>query len=43
LLYGDGEETPAPLEITATMDVGKSTIKESLKDKPDLRVKCENK
>ncbi|XP_066316229.1 uncharacterized protein [Miscanthus floridulus] len=32
----DGDETPTAPEITAAMDVAKNTIKESLKDKPDL-------
>ncbi|CAD6244265.1 unnamed protein product [Miscanthus lutarioriparius] len=32
----DGDETSAAPEITAAMDVAKNTIKESLKDKPNL-------
>jgi hypothetical protein len=37
LRIADGDETPAAPEITATMDVAKNTIKESLKDRTDLR------
>jgi hypothetical protein len=32
----DGDETPAAPEIMAAMDKAKSTIKESLKEKPRL-------
>ncbi|CAD6269503.1 unnamed protein product [Miscanthus lutarioriparius] len=34
----DGDETPAAPEITVAIDVAKNTLKESLKDKPDLLV-----
>jgi len=37
LRIADGDETPAAPEITAAMDVAKSTIKESLKHNTDLR------
>jgi hypothetical protein len=37
LRIADGDETPAAPEIMAAMDVGKATIKESLKDKPRLQ------
>ncbi|WVZ78409.1 hypothetical protein U9M48_026122, partial [Paspalum notatum var. saurae] len=36
LRIADGDETPAAPEIMAAMDVAKSTIKESLKGKPQL-------
>ncbi|XP_066365495.1 uncharacterized protein [Miscanthus floridulus] len=36
LRIADGDETPAAPEITTAMDVAKSTIKESLKDKTEL-------
>jgi len=36
LRIADGDETPAAPEIMAAMDIAKSSIKESLKDKPSL-------
>uniref|UniRef100_A0A0A9CSM2 HAT C-terminal dimerisation domain-containing protein n=1 Tax=Arundo donax TaxID=35708 RepID=A0A0A9CSM2_ARUDO len=36
LRIADGDETPAAPEIMAAMDVAKTTIKDSLKDKPRL-------
>lgn len=36
LRIADGDETPAAPEIMAAMEVAKTTIKESLKDKPSL-------
>ena len=36
LRIADGDETPAVLEIMAAMDTTKKTIKESLKDKPQV-------
>jgi hypothetical protein len=36
LRIADGDETPAAPEIMAAMDKAKSTIKESLKEKPRL-------
>jgi len=36
LRIADGGETPAAPEIMAAMDVAKTTIKESLKEKPNL-------
>jgi hypothetical protein len=36
LRIADGDETPTTPKIMAAMDVAKATLKESLKDKPDL-------